>query len=673
MAYQSSTPGGILLGSRIEIIGSAPLAELNTIAGQAFAARAKNEASTDMVAIVCNAGLQPRTDMLAGMRNVDHPSMLRLIESGVVHWPNDQHYYTFAYAMPASPRMMNSLDEPIQALGEDALNTSFITPIVGALAEFERTGVIHHAIRPTNIFWRIGGSAAPQLGDCLSSPPGVGQPVLFETLERGLSMPNGRGNGSHTDDCYAFGVTLVFMILGQNPLAGMDDAAILQMKNERGTFNALIGNRRLSPGQTELLRGLLTDDAKQRWTATDIDQWLSGRRLTPKNTDAGRRATRHIEFAGKEYWQMRPLASALAVNVGAAAQLVESGALDKWLHRAMADADRVSDLEDAKNSVKDIGKNVSYEEQLVSRICIALDRVGPIRYRGLSVMPHGIANLLTDAILTGTNISALSEIIATQLVTFWVEMQKEVKTELVPLAQQFERMRGVIEKAGFGFGIERVLYELNQSLPCLSPIVRSHYVNSPKSLLSALERVAVSGNRPPEPIDRHIAAFLVVRDRRSENLFEPMSLTDGSPRKGLALLKLYGEMQQRYGPDSLPNLAQWLLPMVEASIQRFLGKGLKEKLQIQVREVAQRGDLIALLRLVDDNRRVEQDRQEFTAARMLYLSTLKEIAHIENKLANRDIVLRTTGKPMAASLSSFVAILFVMVAVCRAIWQSITL
>jgi hypothetical protein len=665
-----STGGGIALGARTEMFPGQPLPDLNSMGGPAFAASVRGEAAAGLMAILCNSGLPPRAESVTSMRNIDHPGILRLIDTGVVLWPNDNtRYYALAYQRPLAPRMMIKGDETFPPMSEDAINHYFVAPLIGALSELERVGVVHNAIRPTNIFWRPGGASPPQLGECLSAPAGPGQPVLFESLERAMSTPMGRGPGFHTDDSYSLGVTVAILMLGQNPLKGMDDNAIIQLKMERGSFGAIIGNRRLPASHIELLRGLLADDARQRWTAADLEQWLNGRRLTPKNADSGKRAARHIEFASKEYWQVRPLAYAFAAHVGDAAKLIESGTLDKWLRRAMGDEDRANDLNDSLNSLKANGKGANYEEQVVARACIALDPAGPIRYRGIAVLPGGIAGLMAEAILTGSSTQGVAEIISNQLITLWIEAQKEMKTDLVPLGQMYERMRGLIEKSSFGNGLERVVYELNPGLYCLSPFLRTQYVTTPKAVLPALEHMASSGNRPREPMDRHLAAFLIVRDRRSELLFDAMTAPETSPRRGLALLTLFSEMQSRYGPDSLPGLAQWLMPILDPSIQRYLSKNIKEKLQAQLKDTVQRGDLAALLRLVDDPKRIERDQQEFMAARMLYLNILKEVAHIEHRLANRDIIVSSMGKPVAATLATFVAIIFGVVTIIRAIWQ----
>jgi hypothetical protein len=662
---------GVTLGVRVEMYPSAPLPDFNAAGGPAFAARFKGDAGSELMAILCNSHMPPRHDALASMRNIDHPAIVRLIEGGVVVWPSDgARYFALAYQRPAAPRFKQSIDETHTPLSEDSANHQFLTPLIGALNELLRTGTVHNAIRPTNIFWRPGG-AAPQLGECLSTPAGLTQPVLFETLERGMANPVGRGTGTHADDCYAFGVTMALFILGHNPLHGLDDRAIIQSKIERGTFNTLVGNTRLSGSHGELLRGLLTDDARQRWTATELEQWLGGRRLTPKNTEAGRRSSRALEFAGKEYWQVRPLAEAFASHPPEAARIIDNGSLDKWLRRSLGDEERAESVEEAKSGLRDQGKMLHYEDILVSRVCVALDPSAPIRYRGLAVMPAGIGTMMVDAILTGGSLQGLSEIISNQLVTFWVNMQREMKTNLVPLGQQFERVRGLLEKTSFGNGVERAVYELELGLACLSPILRTQYVTTPKTLMSALERMAGAPNRAREPMDRHIAAFLIVREKRSEALFESMTAPEASPRRGIALLTLFSELQYRYGPEMLPNLSQWLMPLIDISVRRYLGKAQREKVQKQVREAATRGNLATLLRLVDDPERVEQDRQQFLAARLLYLSTLKEINLIEARLANRESVVHSEGKPIAASVSGFLAVLFGLLAVLRVLWQNV--
>ena len=120
----------------------------------------------------------------------------------------------------------------------------------------------------------------------------MAQPLVYETIESGLANPWGRGDGTAADDLYALGVTLVMLLLGRNPVADVPDEKLLLDKINRGSYAAIIGSERLPPGMIEPVRGLLTDDPKDRWTIQDVDLWLHGRHATPKQPSLARRATR---------------------------------------------------------------------------------------------------------------------------------------------------------------------------------------------------------------------------------------------------------------------------------------------------------------------------------------------------------------------------------------------
>ncbi|MFA4994341.1 MAG: hypothetical protein WC521_03455 [Bdellovibrionales bacterium] len=659
---------GVALGSRIEIFPSQPLPELDTAGGQAYTARFKADASSNLYAIVCTSKITPRIESVQTMRNIDNPGILRFIEGGVVQWIDGTYLYAFVYQKPTSPPMFLSLDETHPLLSEDAIVRHFVAPMIGALTSLSNMGMIHNAIRPTNIFWRTGTSSPPQIGECLSVPAGVGQPVVFEPIERAMAMPLGRGVGTHADDCYAFGVTLAFLVMGRNPLQGIDDRGIIDLKMQKGSFGAIINNQRLPPTHIEILRGLLADDGAQRWTAADLDQWLNGRRMTPKSSDAGRRATRHFTFLGSDYWQIGPLVDAFAANPSEATKVIENEALNKWLRRALNDKDSAKDIEEIIEDLKQSGKTAHYEDQLVARVCIALDSSLPIRYRGISAMPMGIPTLLVDAMQTGNNVQALSEMIVSSLVSWWIQFQGETKADYVALGQLFDRLRGVLEKATFGNGIERAIYESNTAIPCLSPMLKSQYVTSPKLLLPALERIASTGNRSREPMDRHIAAFLIVRERRSEKSFLAMNGPEGSIPRGVALLALYAELQYKYGPENLPNLAAWLSPVVEPALGRVFNKKLRESLLKRAKDIIALGNLTLLLQLIDDSKRLGNDQKDFFTARILYLNIQKEIFKLEAKVNNREDVAKTMGKPIAVTLSSLLAVIIVCAAILRAMF-----
>jgi hypothetical protein len=662
----------VSLDGRINLYPQKPLPDLNTQGGTAVAARFQNDLSLGCFSLVCNKGVYPRVELVNSMKMVDASTILRLREGGVVDWPaQGSRHFGLVYELPLAPPYWRSLDETHPVMSEDSVNHHFIAPLISALLDLQHMGVMHGGIRPTNIFWRDGSTTPPQLGDGLSGPPGFGQPALFETIERAMCPPAGRGNGQHADDCYAFGVTVALVLLGHNPLQGSDEKTVLRSKMEKGSFNTLIGARKLHGSHVELLRGLLADDSSQRWSAEEMEQWLSGRRLTPKSSDAGRRAARHFEIGGKDYWQVRPLAAAMAENVAESVRIIENGSLIKWLARSLGDAEKAKEVGQVIAELKESGNAAHYEDQLVTRVCITLDPSAPIRYRGVSVMPAGISTALVDAMKTGDKLQIISEIIANQFVTLWVNVQKDMKVDLVPLAQQLERMRAVLDKAAFGNGMERVLYELNPSLPCLSPMLRQDCVVSLRQLLPALERVVGTPAQASEPMDRHIAAYLIVRDKRSESIFAAMGPEARGMRRSLAILSIYGDLQYRFGPDRLSRLSAWFMPLLEPCFHRYLSKPFREKVKRQTKDAVDKGNLVLIMKYLDDPQRVTGDEQNFLNARLMYHNIKQELAQIEAELKDRSIVARDVGRPVAASVAAILSIIMIAVMLGRTLLQSL--
>ncbi|MDD4616660.1 MAG: hypothetical protein PHW76_06050 [Alphaproteobacteria bacterium] len=671
MPADSAPKTSVTLSGRIDIFPSMPLPDLNTPGGVAYAARLKSDASSSLYAIICSLRVPPRIDSVQAMRNVDNPGIVRFVDGGVVQWSDGSYAYALVYQKPTAPPMSASLAETPMVLSEDVVNRHFIAPMIHALIALDNVGFAHNAIRPNNIFWRIGTSVPPQIGEGLSAPAGVGQPVLFDSIERGLTLPLGRGPGSHVDDCYSFGASLAYLLVGGNPVPNLSDRDIIELKMARGSFAAIIGNRRISPTHIEILRGLLADDASQRWTSSDLEQWLNGRRMTPKSSDAGRKAARHFAFLDKLYWQAGSLAEALAANPSEATKIIENESLNKWLLRALNDKERAEEIEEVVEDLKQNGKTAHYEDQLVARVCIALDHTAPIRYRGISAMPAGLPALLIEAVQTGVNLQQISEIITYELVMLWIHLQGDARANYITLGQLFDRVRTVMEKATFGNGVERAIYEMTSGIPCLSPILKGQYVISAKMLLPALERVASTASKPREPMDRHIAAFLVVREKRSEKLFLSFNGSEDSVRRGLDLLSIFADLQYRYGPENLPRLAAWLSPVVDPALKRYSSKPTREALQKRANELIAEGKLSALLRLIDDQKRLDRDEQDFCAARLLYLNIQKEIVGLESRGHNREEIAAVVGKPIAVTLSSLLSVIIVSAVILKEMFAAL--
>lgn len=657
------------LGIKTEILPGYPQADFDSIGATAFAARLKGSPRADMIGLVCNKGFMPRVDAAAAFRPLDKPNLLRLHESGMVTLPGDGgRVFCMTIERPQQPRFLADLDFVRQPMHEENLVRFFVTPMTSLLLDLSGLGHAHGALRLSNIFWREGAATLPQLGEGVSAQSGFGQSVIYETCERMQSPAAQRGPATHLDDCYAFGVVLALLAQGRNPFPGMDDAAIVRAKLEKGSYNALLSNVRVGPSMVELLRGLLADEPKERWRAQDAMMWVTGRRLTPKPAEFGRRATRPLLFAGQEFYSPRVLAAALPQHVPAAAALVDSGEVEKWLRRTVNDEDKADNLLDALDAVNAKGRNARKEDLIVSYACMVLDPSGPIRWRGLTVPPPGFGAALADAVKTNSpHLQSIAEMIGFQLVSFWIELQGDSKTEFVPLAQQLDRMKPLIEKTSYGSGIERVVYELNPNLPCLSPLVQGLNVISGRELLAAMEHSAKRGNKGREPIDRHIAGFLVARDRRSEGTFTSLGQSDDQLGRAITIVKVYADSQSKHGPEQAPELARWLLPILEPAANRYTNRPFRETIRRELRAAAEKGSLSTMLRLVDDAKIVDKDRQEFAAAKKIYAATVNEIRILDAQMKNPTATAAVYGRPAATYVACLIAVGVLIISVIKAL------
>ena len=132
----------------------------------------------------------------------------------------------------------------------------------------------------------------------------------------------------------------------------------------------------------ELLRGLLHDDPTQRWTLDEIQVWLDGRRLTPKQALTRKKAARPFPFAGTRYTQTPLLAMALDSYPSEAVKIVDDGSLEQWLARSLEDEQAVERYEEALQYSIQGGRSGGYADRLVSNVS------NSIHFHYLSALIH---------------------------------------------------------------------------------------------------------------------------------------------------------------------------------------------------------------------------------------------------------------------------------------------
>lgn len=645
------------LGGRCEIMPGTPLPALDSAGGPAFAARMSRDRKTEVFAIVTDRSVPARIDMMATYRAIENPAVLRLMDWGTVDWtPEGKKRFVLIYERPGGRRVMQDMGETREPMSDDTISRSLMPTLLFALREMNARGMTCGAIRPTNLFQKDPASPTVTIGDCLSTPVGYGQPLLVETIERGMAQPAGRGPGTVADDLYALGVTLLVLYLGRNPLADLDDESILKLKMDKGTYPALTSQVRLPQSLVEPLRGLMIDDPKQRWSVSDLDLWLQGRRMSPKQPQVPRRGARPFEFQGEDLMHCRALARALTRHSAAAAALIERGDVEKWVRRSVGDEARAEAMQTAIASAGAGGRGASQEDKLVTRVSIALDPPSPIRYRGISVLPDGLGTALAEAIWQNGGVQPFAEFVLAQFPHFWVNCQTDFRPEYVPMVQAYDGYRALLEHVGMGFGIERIVYELCPSCPCLSPQLRDHYVLSPAELLSALDQIALKPNRGRDPVDRHVLGYITTHHKKlNDRLLVPLSNPHDPARRMIAMITVLADVQNRFGPARLPNLCGWLVALMDPVFKRFKNRETRDRMKAEVTNVARDGVLDAIVRIVDNVDAIRADDKGFLAAMRQYEGLTRQIEKLRATADDKAALADGTGRQIAAVVTAIVA------------------
>ncbi len=643
----------VLLGKRYEIQVNQPLAEFTNGQGPVHAVQIRDGDRSNVMALVSDSPSGGRTDVLSALRGTESTAFLRLVDAGIAtfHAENRQRF-VLIYERPPGPLLMRSLAVDRPPLHEDVAIRQVLAPALAALRDLSGRGVFHGAVRPDNIFFSKTGHGSAVLGDCAATLASLTQPTLFETLERGLAQPAGRGAGAVEDDLYALAVSLVILLHGKDPLRGMSDEAISALKMERGSYAAIAGQVAVPQTLLEPLRAMLSDDPKQRWSLDDCELWLSGKRKTPVQAALPRRAQRSLAFKDREHWRPETLSIAMTEDVGQAIKLIDEGALDRWLVRSTGQKDLADQVKEAADSAASIGKNGSFEQRVVARVAIALYPGAPIRFQGLSVLPFGFGNLLGHLMATNQDYQAAIDVLKGQMALFWFNSQETFKPEYMPLLKQFDQARQFLIKKDPGFGIERCVYELCPTLPCLSEMFQDRLAITPAEVLTALDAVAGRGDRPRTPVDRHIAAYLAVRERGvKDNHLLPLSQPFDSLEHRIGALTLLAGVQARNGAVPLRRLSAWMIDILEPAILRFRNRKRQQKIRDTLKDASERGLLPELLGIVTNKELLRKDEEGFKLARRDFVKLQNELRRLRRQIERRKLVEEGPGREAAAMVA----------------------
>lgn len=601
--------------------------------------------------------LPPQVDVMTALRNFTPTTMVRMLEWGIVPWaPENRRLMAVVMERPGGERVMAGPRATFAPFHEAMIVKGVLTPLLPVIKELQARGQTHRNIRPTNLFFSDGQNRQVVLGECYTSPPGFYQPDWAEPIESHMTDPAARGRGRLFDDIYSLGATILALAVGRAPVPDGDSHQLLLNKINYGSYAALAAQHRISLPIAELLRGLLADDLKERWNIREIELWMGGRRLSPKQPKLPKRATRPFDLVGREYFNTRALGVGFASEWRSAAPAIRGPAFDMWLKRSLSDETTVERLTKfvGGSAAKDTGDG----ERVVARACIALDGPAPLRFKGISLMLDGVGDLVSASLDNAERKQILAELFQARLAPIWLSGQTEPRSDTARWQQAFERQPQYISSGTAGYGIERCLYDLNAHLPCQSPIVERFYVTNMAELIWALNDYARNPGPAPRLIDRHVAAFCAVRCKQmSDQWLRPLGDDEQSVSYKVGILKIVALVQQvskiELAPDLTKLLAEMLVPVVES----FHNLKQRKRLHMDLEAAGKSGKSAEILALFNDIQLLDRDEKAFQSAQVSYQRTATQIALLHIDASNAHHHAKEMGEQVAAIASGSISTL----------------
>ncbi len=649
---------GIELSDRYEVYLDQPLPFLSSPGCEAVAALDKRNPSLSMFALVCTRELAPRIDAIRSLSHVESGAFLTPRASGVMTDSGDKkRRFVIVFEQPRGERVQADPNATFQPLSEDDLIRGVITPMVANLREVGGRILAHRAIRADNIFSSGGANQEIILGECVSTPAGYFQPVIYEPIDAGMATASGRGPGYISDDFYALGVLIAVLSHGGNPVPEMSDQEVLASKIAVGSYATLVGQARVSLKLMEALRGLLCDDPAERWNIMDLDLWANGRHLSPKQATLSAKAARTFEFDGEEYNTARGLSFAMGHNWSMAQEILRDDALEGWVRRSLADEKCASSILKASRMSRMGGEGGGGgQDKSVAGVLTALDHLAPVRYKTISARLDGLGQALAIDFDKKHVPQMISEVVRAKLHKSWIEAQPSMRPEFVPWIRQADIIETFVNRSRIGFGPERALYECNSGWPCLSPLLKDDFVNEGSDLLPAIERLAENGIPDFVPMDRHIAAFCATRTKNlSERLFNQLAEPSDKLDYYVSVLRLFSEVQRSSGIEALPNIARWFAKLLAPITETYHFRSFRQQLAKGIEGATASGDLAELLWLVDNENLRQQDDAGFAQAQREFAAIAGQITWHEEGALTSEAHVASISHRASAVVSSVLA------------------
>ncbi len=643
------------LTGRFTLLPEHDIPDLDTKTAKACVVKDHRTDADDCYALICDQGLPSRIQAAIDAKKAEHKHMLPVLAHGAVNISTlNECRYVYIFPRPKGVKLVD-LIAPKSAISEKFIIKEIILPFTQIIHALSEQDVCHGKIHPDNVFYDEGAKHKVTLGECFSEPAGYAQSFYYEPIERMIAHPLGKGESDEKVDYFALGILVMHTLLGFNPMQHLSREEYIEKCLTNGMYNTIVGNREFSGMTEDLLKGLLADDPDERWGYAHLVKWLGGKKYNLLRPTPPREAPRPYTFLDKPYFNRKHLCHQFHQHWGKAKSELRDKKVQRWVELSVQEPDIAKTLTRiVELTGGETGRLPTDDDDLVTKSITLLDPTGPFRLHTLSTHLSGIGPVLASAFRD--NNKALQHlvlrIIESDVIGTWSELNKTLPGfHNADIVWRIEKRRHTFQLTTLGYGLERILYDFNLSMPCMSPIVSRHYVTTMKELMYSLDSQPADVMKNQDPVDRHIAAFICSR----LNVFKEIkSDLDIFPHyKGKMILKylvLLAATHRKIGEPPLPNLCGWIAERCKPLIDQLNSRSLQKDVRIELDKLAAKGNITDIMKLIINKDVISKDQEGLLQATGRYLKNAKKIKEL-NIRGTQEERARNIGYKLAQTIS----------------------
>lgn len=650
MPLSKETSKKVLIKDRFEINFDASIPWLNNNGATAYAVSDRIDTARKLFALVCDGETSPRLSILPYLKSIDNPALLKLVEFGTVCLPETKkHRMVLIYEMPLGGKVFENGVCTLDFKNNHEKFKNVILSFLVLSETLKSMNITHRAIRPDNLYFIDENKSEIVIGDCIAAFPAYYQPAIYESIESLYADKLTRGNGNEKNDIYSIGMTALALYVGHEISTNITDAETLRLKIRKSSFSFISSVEKIPTDFSSLFKGMLNDDSGLRWGYSQVLSFFSGKQVSLGNNSSSERPKRALNIDGEKVYMPRDVVYSMHNNISEAYDLIIRGKLSDWAKNGLENEKLASQIDAI---VKQELSSAGNKDLTIARISILIDHSLPIRYRNISFFPDGIAKAVFYEMKNKKSIKDYNDIFSTDLIKLWYQMQESLRAP-----GNITEFRVYIMRSEIGYGIERIIYDIDNDLPCISSLFENEFVSSAPQVLKALNASFEQINITSQPYDRSIIAFLRCKMGKKIDNYLAGLYSNRSEIKASAILQLYSMMQTKFGPSELVNLARWLVNYCKPMILVYHNKKYQKYLEKELVKIYQHGKLYEILNLLENEAALEKDRNDFAAI----LNEVNLLLLEKNKISDYMAKLGESARASALKLASFVSVL-VMIA-----------